>query len=461
MVYIIGLFNLIISIKSITDPDYGWHISVGKYIFSNSIIPKTDIFSWYGEVNNLNFISHEWLSDLIMYLVGPIGMIAILSIFVTIFYLFLVKFLKVSKVFNLSNLIKILWLFLCVTSMCSFNHRPYLFSYLLFLIFITILFKYLDFNLNNFKLLYIIPILQLLWVNLHGGSSSLIPLILILSILYKLIFNKYFDKKLFLIFIFSILLSFINPYSYKILIYPFINMGDNNMINSISEWFSPNFHGLIGIYYFIIVVIPILVFVFSNKKKLNYFDLIVYFMFLFMMFRSVRFMHYYMFVSTYFVGKYVYDFKVLPMKLNMKLIKIFAYLIFSLMFLYLSINQLSSFSLYNYKYEYSDEAIEKLKELKPKHLFNDYNTGGYLTYKLYDDDIKIFINGIADIYSSNILIDSYNLENLCEDPNEILLKYDFDVIIIQRGLPLEWYLSERKDFHMYYSDDTSIIFVRI
>ena len=31
MVYIIGLFNLIISIKSITDPDYGWHISVGKY----------------------------------------------------------------------------------------------------------------------------------------------------------------------------------------------------------------------------------------------------------------------------------------------------------------------------------------------------------------------------------------------------------------------------------------------
>ena len=171
MVYIIGLFNLIISIKSITDPDYGWHISVGKYIFSNGLIPKTDIFSWYGEANNLNFISHEWLSDLIMYLVGPIGMIVILSIFVTIFYLFLVKFLKVSKVFNLSNLIKILWLFLCVISMYSFNHRPYLFSYLLFLIFITILFKYLDFNLNNFKLLYIIPILQLRWVNLHGGSS--------------------------------------------------------------------------------------------------------------------------------------------------------------------------------------------------------------------------------------------------------------------------------------------------
>ncbi len=466
IVYIIGILNFVLSFKNIIDPDYGWHISVGRYILENKMVPKSDIFSWYGKINNLEFISHEWLSDVFMYLLGDFGIIMLLSISCVIFYIFIVKFLKFSKHFNVSSIIKVIWLLLSFITIGTLQHRPYLFSYLLFVIFIYILFKYL--NNNTFKkLIYIVPLLQLFWVNLHGGSSSLILLILFIVIFLSLIFKDIRDvgkvKVLSLIFIISCLVSLLNPYGYKILFYPFYNMKDTIMLNTIVEWFSPNFHGLYGIYIFAIVVIPILLFIFYKKDK-NIIDIVLYFMFLFMMLRSIRFMHYYIFIATYIVGKYMIDFNDINIKfkINMKVIKIFTCIILSILTVMGVLYQVNNFNKENkHLYYYSDTAILKLIELKPKRLFNDYTTGGYLTYKLYGTNIDIFINGIADIYSSNILSDSCNLVNLSDDPDKILEKYNFDVIIIMRNVPLEWYLIKDDNYDIYYQDDTATIFKRI
>lgn len=467
MVYIIGILNFILSFKNIIDPDYGWHISVGKYILENKIIPKNDIFSWYGISNNLEFISHEWLSDVIMYLLGNLGIIILLSVFSVIFYIFLVKLLKLNKKFNISNIIKAIWLLLSFITIGTFQHRPYLFSYLLFLIFMYILFKYLNDELKLKKIICIIPLLQLLWVNLHGGSSSLILLILFITIVLSLIFKNIRNieriKVLSIILVSCIIVSFINPYGYKILLYPFYNMKDTVMINTIIEWFSPNFHGLYGIYIFTIIVIPILLFIFYKKDK-NIIDMVIYFMFLFMMLRSVRFMHYYIFVSTYIVGKYMINFSDINIKvrINVSVVRIFTSVVLCFLTICGVLYQVSNFSDKNkYLYYYSDTAIEKLIELKPKRLFNDYNTGGYLTYKLYETNIDVFINGIADIYSSSILNDACNLVDLSSDPDVILNKYNFDVIIIMRDVPLEWYLTNNDSYNIYYQDDTATIFNKI
>lgn len=468
MTIIIGIINYIMSIKSIADPDYGWHISVGRYIFENRIIPKNDIFSWYGISEDLEFISHECLSDLLMYLLGSIGNITLLSIMVTIFYIFLVKFLRIEKKFNLFNVIKFIWLILCFIPLASLGHRPYLFSYLFFLIFVYILFKYMDNTLKHKKILFIIPILQLLWVNMHGGSSTLIPLILIIVIILSIIFKNLRDnekiKLLIFVLMLSIIISFINPYGYKILLYPFINMGDSIMLDTIVEWFSPNFHGLMGIYYFIIIIVPILIFICNDKNKINIIDLCIYLLFLFMMFRSIRFIHYYTFISTYCIGKYMISFNNVNMnfKVNIKVVKIFTYIILtflSIIGLYYQITNLNGTN--DFIYSYSDTAIEKLKELKPKRLFNDYNTGGYLTNKLYGSDINIFINGIADIYSSSILKDACDFVNVSVDPEEIISKYKFDVIIIMRDVPLEWYLEKSTSYYIYYQDETATIYKRV
>lgn len=468
MVYFIGFLNFLFSFKNIVDSDYGWHVSVGRYILENALIPKTDIFSWYGISNNLEFISHEWLSDIIMYLIGPLGNIILFSIIAVIIYFILIKFLKITKEICISNVIKFIWIMLTLVTICSLQHRPYLFSYILFLSFITILFKYFDLSLKNDKLLFLIPFLQLLWVNLHGGSSTLILLILCISMFVYLVFKRNIKVfgKLFLIFILSVLASLINPYTYKIILYPFINMSDTTMLNTIAEWFSPSFHGYYGIYYFVVILIPIIVMLFRGKDKLELLDIFIYFLFLFMFLRSVRFLHYYMFYCTYFVGKYSYDWFKFDireyLKINIRAVRIAIYIILGALSLVLVFYNLSKFSFsYEPTYRYSDIAIEKLIELKPERMYNDYNTGGYLTYKLYYTDVDIFINGIADIYSFTILSDACNFLYLKENPDKIIEKYDFDAIIIPRNVPLEWYLSKREDYSIYYQDDTAIIFKKI
>lgn len=51
---------------------------VGEWICTHGKIPTSDIFSWYGIANNIPWTAHEWLSEVIYYLIfnafGEMGM---------------------------------------------------------------------------------------------------------------------------------------------------------------------------------------------------------------------------------------------------------------------------------------------------------------------------------------------------------------------------------------------------
>ena len=62
----IALFLLIFAqIES----DYFWHKKAGKYMFNHGVL-KHDIFSWY--LNSKYWMSHEWLFEIIIYLLSII-----------------------------------------------------------------------------------------------------------------------------------------------------------------------------------------------------------------------------------------------------------------------------------------------------------------------------------------------------------------------------------------------------
>jgi hypothetical protein len=52
----------------ISGNDFWWHIKVGQWIVENGRIPTTDIFSWYGTENQIPWTAHEWLADVMFYL---------------------------------------------------------------------------------------------------------------------------------------------------------------------------------------------------------------------------------------------------------------------------------------------------------------------------------------------------------------------------------------------------------
>ena len=113
---------------------------------------------------------------------------------------------------------------------------------------------------------------------------------------------------------------------------------------------------------------------------------------------------------------------------------------------------------------YSDTAIKKVIELKPKRLYNDFGAGGYLLYKLDEfdalKDTKIFSYGLGDVFSSKILPDSINIATVKSNPKELLKEYDFDVFLTTKNLSLRYYLDEIEDYELYYNDDMCYIYIK-
>lgn len=167
--------GLLMAFEPITDNDYFWHVVIGRWIDTNKSIPNEELFSWYGD---FSWTSHEWLTELIMYKLGPIGCIIIMLLIFTLLYFLMYKMLKIK--FKKLLDFKLLYLLLMTVFFKVTGPRPYIISLLTFAYLIYVLFSYIDNEKPIFKkLIWTIPLLQILWVNFHGGSSSLPYLFLI------------------------------------------------------------------------------------------------------------------------------------------------------------------------------------------------------------------------------------------------------------------------------------------
>ena len=49
------------------DPDMFWHVETGRWIAAHGEIPRTDVFSWYGQARHAAWTAHEWLFGLLAY----------------------------------------------------------------------------------------------------------------------------------------------------------------------------------------------------------------------------------------------------------------------------------------------------------------------------------------------------------------------------------------------------------
>ena len=477
--FVIGLF---MAFEPITDNDWFWHYVIGNWVNTNHAIPKSELFSWFG---NYAWTSHEWLTEFIMYKITPIGCIIIMLVIFFFLYLIMAKMLKLN--FKKLLDVRLLYLLLMTVFFKVTGPRPYIISLLFFAYLIYVLFSYVDEKKWANKLIWTIPILQILWVNFHGGSSSM-SYIFILGVLIcdgitKLL-PKQFDrfasfklsktqiKTLITILGLTIVASIINPFGIKMLLYPFTNMADNSMLDYILEWESASFHGMFGIYLFIMIAVPLFNLILTkDKMKLHEigFQLLLFFMAL----KSQRFIGMYGIYSTWCLGKYIfikddfYESIKKPFTKYLKLISVIFCLFLVVVMVGVGYKQTKTFintGIIDNDGFYSDAAVEKVIELSPQRMYNDYGQGGYLLYKLNEynalDKVHLFGYGLGDVFSQSILPDSANLAKLYTNPREILDKYNFDLILTAKSYPLHYYLDECEDYELIYSDDMCFIYLK-
>lgn len=477
------LMGLLMSIAPIADNDWFWHYVVGGNVFKTRAIPTHELFSWFG---NKAWVAHEWLNEAIIYKLGPVGSILMMLLIFIGLYLLMAKMLRLNwkKLFDFKLLF---FLIMCVFFRVT-GPRPYIISLLFFAYLIYVLFSYVDDEKKNSKLVWTLPALQILWVNLHGGSSSMIYIFLIGTLMCHYFLNivpikserftddilsKKQTKTLWILLALTLVCTCINPFGYKMLLYPFTNMADTSMTSYILEWQSPSFHGLLGIYIFIMVAFPLFNLI-LQKKNMKLHEIAFQLLLLFMALKSQRFIGMYGIYSTWNIGKYFFvtdDMYEAIRKPFKKFEKVITYGFVTLLILmiglvgYKQLNSLRVTGIVDNDGYYSDAAIKEVIKLKPERLYNDYGQGGYLLYKLDEfgaiDDVKIFAYGLGDVFSKDILPDSSNLARLKTNPRAIIEKYDFDYILTSVTYPLHYFLDECDDYELIFSDKSSFIYKKV
>jgi len=151
--------------EGIHDPDLGWHLRTGDWIFAHGHVPTTDPFSRTGEGHR--WIAYSWLAELILAslyktfgLVGVLAYTAALSVAIVAALHVLLRQLgaTVEKTFALLG-------FATLVLGQVFTPRPWLFSILLFIVVFSLLVRIQ--RGGGRAALFFLPVVFALWANVH------------------------------------------------------------------------------------------------------------------------------------------------------------------------------------------------------------------------------------------------------------------------------------------------------
>lgn len=258
--------------------DFWWHLKAGELIYESGAIPRVDAFSFtaFGDP----YVLHNWLSELIYYCIHRLGglelLIALntallLLAFLPNYHLSLgstrnIRFAAVGGYLVAWGLILFGWM------------RPHGFSILLFSLFYWLLER--KSNRSSLRL-FLLPILMVVWVNLHGAfvlGLALIGVYLLAESIQFLLANQREReakrtanrlRTLFSTLLMCSLATFANPEGLRVWEYVVTVARDTSSQLWVSEWQAPSITTAAGLSHFFGPLILICTALAYSRRKLD------------------------------------------------------------------------------------------------------------------------------------------------------------------------------------------------
>lgn len=441
LILLLSVFGYLITrpINLLTS-DLGRHLKNGEIILKTLSIPKTNLYSY--TYPNFPFINHHWGSGVIFYLVQHTTGFAGLSIFFLILNLltFLIFFRIAWKYsgFSLAFLSSVLIIPLLMTRV---EIRPEIFSYLFSGIFLWVLFHlnndHKEGNRHACSLLWILPIIELLWVNLHIYFFFGLILIGVFLLEAK---NK---KKLFIVFIISCLVTLLNPSGLKGVLYPLTILNDyglkvleNQSVLTLSQFVSYDAAKYFYIAFFALIISWVirLIYIAKKQKTFSIIDLILTLIVSYIGWKAIRNLALFGYFSMVLISFN------LSIRSKYKTAMVWITSILVIFFIttidshYFFKNQVFNFDLTQNN---EDVGLFLLKNNIKGPIFNNYDIGNYLIYYLYPKE-KVFIDGRPEAYPSVFLKKIYSLSMQGSKWHELETIYHFNAIIYYRREITAW-----------------------
>lgn len=241
-----------LSVKLLGDAGIGWHLRTGQIILQRHSVPRVDPFS--STMQGKPWVAWEWLYDLIVgeldRAAGLNGVVWFTAVIIGVTFAGAFRFLIRTG----TNLWLTLGLVLLAASasMVHFLARPHVLSWLFTLIWFWILestnasYRSRD-HRGSSRLLWLLPLLMIVWVNVHGGfliGFALLGIFLIDGA-WRWVTDQEGQpfRRLLLVSVACGVATLINPYGPRLLAHVYGYLSNRFLMNHIQEFQSPDFHG--------------------------------------------------------------------------------------------------------------------------------------------------------------------------------------------------------------------------
>lgn len=454
IVMFIGLFAM--AARNVVDPDVWWHLKTGEIIYSHHAVPHTDPFSYTRA--GQRWVAHEWLSESFLYgvyrLGGAGGLIAIFAAIITAAFVLL--YLRCGPAPYIAGLATLCGAWATVP---VWGVRPQVLSLLLTSLWLLIIERS---EHNPRFLFWTIPV-TLLWVNLHAGFC----LGLAISALYLIgwMIEPVLDKacprppwKVFVLVLFlDLVLVRFNPNGFHLFSYALETLRSSAMQSYIAEWASPNFHSPEH-WSLTFIILATFTTLFFSRNRLRPRDLLLLLVSLYACLASVRMVPFFVLTAVPLVARRLGTWPALGTEQAARARTAFNAVIVLTMTLFAAVHitRVIQHQSEAQAERFPASAVEFLRSHPPSgHLFNHYDWGGYLIWRL--PSTPVFIDGRADVYGEAVLNDFATIYQLKPLWRQTLDRWHVQTVLVPARSPLATALLSSRDWVVSYRDSQAIV----
>jgi hypothetical protein len=477
--FVMVFFILFFTGKSdlLGDGDTGYHIRAGEYILKTLSIPKFDIFSQH--TPPIPWTAHEWLSEVIMAVIhsffGLTGVIAFFAFLLALTYYLLFRILRSYRTDIL--LCIVVTALALSSSKIHWLARPHLFSFVLMIIYHYLLETWHCGKVNR---LYLLPLIMLLWVNLHGGFLGGFILLgaYLVGSLADLLSAPPAERptclrslrQLGLTIVSCLAVCLINPYGYRILLFPFKLVSDRFIMDHVSEFLSPDFHQWMPFKYLLLLMVAIFA---VSRKTIQARELVLVLIFTNMALYSARYIPLFALItapiltrkadeSGMLIGGRVAEF-FRKRSHNIERIESRATGYFWPALALIIVAAAVQSGRFPHGFDEKVKAVAAceflMREKITGNMFNNDEFGDYLIYRGYPS-YKVFFDGRSDMYGADLMKEYSKIANFEAGWEALLDKHRITWIFFDSDSRLSRYLLKDSNWALVYSDKVADIFVR-
>jgi len=482
--FILPLFVLFARLKGtqilFSDGDTGWHIRTGEWILAHHTVPSVDLFSF--SKPHAAWFAWEWGWDVLAALIHQSLGLAGIGFFTTLMLgLFCLLLYRLAFQVSENNVMSMAVTALAAAvSSIHWLARPHLVSWIFALVFMGVLE-----SKRSRSLLILLPLLTVVWTNLHGGFVAGLMLIACYALgesltavlqsgklhsIWKSSANYWLSLAL------CAAATFVNPYGWQLHRHIYSYLSDSDLLDKIQEFQSISFHAGPAIYLEILLLLAAFA-VFQGLKDRQLTPVLLICLWAHLALLSARHIPLFAIAASPFVAAILarglenvrqmpilkeaaetlsdicHDLRLMELTPRFHLVSAAAILLIAGLF---ALGQAPFAPEFNPE-NFPVQAIPIVRSHPDSRIFTTDQWGDYLLYRLYPAE-RVFFDGRSDFYGDDFVKLNQRLLSAAHDWRRLLNQFGINLVILKPEMPLSAALKLTPGAKVLLDDGKVIVF---